>query len=89
MNKFFEFKKPYFAMIAAPTAERSVEIYHEDICDPPESWEEESAPVEITEEAARAAWDSRGNKDEDPEDDFDGYLTVENGCSMLIDGDLY
>jgi len=89
MNKFYEFKEPYYAMIAAPTKERAVELYHEDICDHPEEGEEESAPVEITEEAARTAWEARGNKDEDPEDDFDGYLTVENGCSMLIDGSLY
>lgn len=85
MNKFFEFKEPHYAMIAAPTAERATEIYHEDIC---EACAEEAAPVEITEEAARAAWDARGNKDEDPDDDFDGYLHIENGCAMLVDGNL-
>jgi hypothetical protein len=85
MNKFYEINEPYYAMIAAPDADRAAEIYHEDICEP---CAEETAPVEITEEAARAAWDARGNKDEDPDDDFDGYLTVEGGCSMLVDGNL-
>ena len=85
MNNFYEFKDPYYAMIAAPDAERATEIYHEYICDP---CEDDQYPREITEVEARAAWDKRGNKDEDPEDDFDGYMLVENGCAMLIDGSL-
>ncbi len=84
-NKFYEFKEPYYALIAAQSPESALEIYVEDIC---ETCTEENAPVEITEEAARAAWDARGNKDECPEG-FDVWLSEENECAILIDSCLY
>lgn len=84
MNKFYQFKEPYYALIAAPTAERAIEIYHDEIC---EACEEETAPKEITLEDARAQWNSRENKQDDPEE-VESYLEIENGCAMLVDGYL-
>ena len=84
MNKFYEFLKPYSAVVAAPDKETAVFIYHDEVCDPSR---EEVEPKELTEEEARAAWDARGNKEEAPES-FEVYLPEDMACAMLVDGNL-
>lgn len=84
MNKFYEFTKPYAAIVAAPDVETATGIYHDEVCEP---CPDELPPKELTKKEARAAWDARGNPDESPED-FEVYMKEDNVCAMLIDGNL-
>jgi hypothetical protein len=78
MNRYFEYSKPYYALICAESTDEADEIYEEQVYGEPREYENEFA-TEITEQSAREKYDQ--SEDDLPFDQCGRGV-------LLIDGSL-